>query len=185
MHLFLITSLLLSFLPGATRLPAATAFDAPQQRAQELAALFNKTKHKVKEKRGIRIEIFVEVRSELVVKGDAREYAGTYEALSEFPFRLEVGGDGRIEASGSEPAPQGTRQFTLRNARIEGALLTGTKVYTDGGSEKFEAVFINRTARSSQTDTGTTTFGLGVVYDPPKTSGDYGFSINKLFYERK
>jgi hypothetical protein len=184
MQLFLITSLLLSLWLAPSALTTTSTLDA-QQRAQELATLFNKTKHKVKEKRGIKIEVFVEIRSELVVRRDAREYAGTYEALSAFPFRLEVGGDGRIEASGSEPGPQGTRQFTLKNAKIEGALLSATKVYTDGGSEKFEAVFINRTDRYTQTDTGTTTFGLGVVYDAPKTSSDYGFSINKLFYERK
>lgn len=185
MHVFLVATLLLSLWPSFSALPAPLADADSQQRAQELAAVFNKTKHKVKDKRGIRIEIFVEVRNEPVVKRDAREYAGTYEALTEYPFRLQVGSDGRIEADGSEPGPRGTLSFTLKDAKIDGALLTGTKVYTNGATEKFEAVFINRTERTSQTGSGTTTFGLGVVYDSPKTSSDYGFSITKLFYELK
>jgi hypothetical protein len=183
MRLFLIASLLLSLWLSPV-LPPVRAFDA-QQRALEMASLFNKTKHKVKEKRGIKIEIYVEVRSEPVVRRNAAEYAGTYEALGEYPLRLQVSANGRIEASGSEPGPRATRQFTLRDANIEGALLTATKVYTDGETEKFEAVFINRTERNSQSESGTTSFGLGVVYDPPKVGSDYGFSLNKLFYELK
>jgi hypothetical protein len=183
MRLFLIVSLLLSLYLSPS-LPNARAFDA-QQRAQEMALLFNKTKHKVKEKRGLRIEVYVEVRSEPVVRSNAAEYAGAYEALGAYPFHLQVSANGRIEASGTEPGPQQTRQFTLRDAKIEGALLTGTKVYTDGATEKFEAVFINRTVRNSQTDDGATTFGLGVVYDPPKISSDFGFTLDKLFYELK
>jgi hypothetical protein len=37
--------------------------------------------------------------------------------------------------------------------------------------------------RHAANEAGTTTFGLGVVYDPPK-AGD-GFEIGRLFYERK
>ncbi|MEP6925859.1 MAG: hypothetical protein ABI954_15435 [Pyrinomonadaceae bacterium] len=39
-----------------------------QQTSQEIAALFNKTKHKVKEKRGIKIENFVDIKSKPAVK---------------------------------------------------------------------------------------------------------------------
>jgi hypothetical protein len=185
MRLFLIVSLLLGLWLSPALPPSPSRSLEGQQRAEEMAALFNKTKHKVKEKRGIRIEIHVEVRSEPVIRNSAAEYAGTYEALGAYPFRLQVGANGRIDASGSEPGPQQTRQFTLKDAKIEGALLTATKVYTNGETEKFEAVFINRTERNSQTDSGTNTFGLGVVYDPPKVSSDYSFTLNKLFYELK
>jgi len=51
--------------------------------------------------------------------------------------------------------------------------------------EKFEGAFINRTERNSLTDNGVTTFGLGVLYDPPKLEDDYGFTLTKLFYELK
>jgi hypothetical protein len=160
-----------------------------QQRARELAAFFNKSKHKVKEKRGFRIEVNVEVRSEPVARANAREYAGTYEADSDYPFRLEVSTDGRINASGAEPGPDKTRHFTLKDAKIDGALLTAVKVYEDGATEKFEAVFIKRTTSSSTsengelTQDGDTAFGLGVVFDPPKVESDYGFTLTRLFYE--
>lgn len=183
MRIFLLASLLLSL----WLVPANMNVQPPDasQRAREIAALFNKSKHKVKEKRGIRIEINVDVTSEPVVKRDARDYAGTYEAFSDYPFKLEVAASGQITASGAEPDARGTRSFTLRDAKIEGALLTGTKVYADGGQEKFEGVFLNRTVRSNTTDNGDTTFGLGVVFDPPKASLDDSFSLTKLFYELK
>jgi hypothetical protein len=160
-----------------------------EARARELATLFNKSKHKVKERRGFRIEVNVEVKSEPVVRANAREYAGTYEAFSDYPLRLEVGTDGRINASGTEPGPAHTRRFILKDAKIEGALMTATKVYDDGATEKFEAVFIKRTTSSSTSENGEMTrdgdsaFGLGVVFDPPKVDSDYGFTLTRLFYE--
>ena len=158
-----------------------------QQRAQELAASFNKSKHRVKEKRGITVEKFKEVRNEVVVKADAREYAGTYVASlgTDYPIKIAVSAGGHVEVTGSEPSRDTILHFTLRDAKIEGGLLTGTKVYADGSTEKFEAVFINRTDRNSPTDAGHTSFGLGVVYNPPKTESDYGFSLNHLFYEKR
>lgn len=157
-----------------------------QQRAQELATSFNKSKHGVKEKHGVRVEKFKEVRNELVVKADAREYSGIYEASFglECSIKIMVGADGKIEVAGSEPGGSSIRRFTLRDAKIVGGLLTGTKVYEDGSTENFEGVFINRTERDSPTATGNTSFGLGVVYDPPKTN-DNGFSMSRLFYEKQ
>lgn len=160
----------------------ALAFDA-QQRARELAAAFSKTKHKVKERHGIRKELFREIRSEPVVKTDAGDYSGTYEADHGLPLRLQVGSDGRVEGNGAEPGANGERRFTLRDARVAGALLRGTKVYDDGTTGSIEGVFINRTERHSPTDSGTTTFGLGVLYDPPIAGA--GYSIGRLFYQAK
>ncbi len=153
-------------------------------RARELAASFSKSKHEVKEKHGVRVEKFKDVRSEPAPKGDARAYSGEYEADYDCVLSLHVYGDGRVEATGSEPADFGrTRKFTLKGARVEGALLTGTKVYEDGSSEGFEGVFINRTERDSPSDSGTTAFGLGVLFDPPKSVG--GLSLARLFYTLK
>jgi hypothetical protein len=154
-----------------------------QQRARELAAYFNKSKHSVKEKRGVRVEKFKEVRGEPVFKADARDYSGTYEAEFDCPLSIKVNADGGVEASGYEPSSEGPRKFTLRGARVAGALLTGTKVYEDGSTEKFEAVFINRTERDHVNDVGFTTFGLGVVFDPPKVG--LGFEMTRLFYQLK
>ena len=75
------------------------------------------------------------------------------------------------------------RVFTLRNARIDGALLTATKVYERGGTESFEGVFINKTSFDSPTDTGHRSFGLGVVGHTVILAGNVG--IDRVFYERK
>ena len=158
-----------------------------QQRAQELAASFNKSKHRVKERRGVTVEKFKEVRNEAVVKADSREFSGTYVASlgTDYPINIVVSADGHVEVTGSEPSRDSILHFTLRDAKIAGGLLTGTKVYADGSTEKFEGVFINRTERDSPTATGSTSFGLGVVYNPPKAESDYGFSLDHLFYELK
>lgn len=153
-------------------------------RARELADAFSKSKHVVKEKHGIRVEKFKDIRSEPAPKTDARLYSGEYEA-EHGALSLRVYADGRVEATGTEPAEDFTRarRFTLRDARVEGALLTGTKVYDDGSSEPFEGVFINRTDRNSPTDPGTTAFGLGVLFHTPKTVD--GNTIDKIFYALK
>lgn len=156
-----------------------------QSRARELAASFSKSKHEVKERHGVRVEKFKDVRSEPVFKADARGYSGTYEADFGCALTITVGADGRAEASGSEPTSDlaRPRRFTLRDARVAGALLTGTKVYDDGATEELEGVFINRTERNSPTDAGTMTFGLGVVFDPPKVG--QSFVMTRLFYAVK
>ena len=183
MRKFLAAALIIGFSLITPNSDAAVRSNA-QQRAQEIAAHFNKSKHKVKEKYGVRVEKFLEIRSELALKRDARDYAGTYIADFGTPLNIQVAADGRVEANGSEPAPGRERRFTLRDARIEGALLTATKVYDDGTTEKFEGVFLNMTTRTNLNDTrGTTVFGLGVFYDPPKTG--YGFVVNRLFYTHR
>jgi hypothetical protein len=154
------------------------------QRAAELAARFSKSKHEVKEKRGVRVEKFKEVRSEPAQRPSAADYSGEYAAYLdlEYSLSIKIAADGGVEASGYEPSPGGPCAFTLRGGRVSGALLTGTKVYADGSTEKFEGVFINRTERDNPSDVGRTEFGLGVVFDSPKVTE--GLSVEKLFYRR-
>jgi hypothetical protein len=150
-------------------------------RARELAATFNKNKHKVKDKRGVRLEVFVEVRGEPALRESPADYSGTYVSEPDYALELRVSAGGDAEGAGSEPSAGGVRKFTLRGARVSGALLTGTKVYEDGGTEeRIEGVFINRRERHSAHDAGTATFGLGVVFDQPKKG--HGFEIGRLFY---
>ena len=178
---------LLVLLVSALCLAAAAGAAARRQdagaRARELAAHFNKAKHKVKEKRGVRLELFLEIRGEPAARPNAADYTGSYESEPGYPLGLRVAADGRAEGSGSEPGPAGRLGFVLRDARASGALLTGTKVYEDGSTGRFEGVFINRTVRHAPDEKGTTTFGLGVVFDPPQTGE--GFTLNRLFYELK
>ena len=181
-RVFAVTLLLGLCLHGSD---AAAQRTNAERRAAELAAFFSKRKHEVREKKGVRVEKFKEVKSEPAVRGDAAAYAGEYESDTGCGLTLRVAAGGAVEADGCEPGPDGNRRFTLRGARLEGALLTGTKVYDDGTNEKFEGLFINRTDRDSPTDAGTTAFGLGVIFDPPKTAHNGSYTLSRLFYRKK
>lgn len=154
--------------------------------AQAIVASFNKSKHVVKEKRGVRKEKYLDVRSAAAVKANPAEYSGAYEAWdARFSLKLRVDAAGKVEGNGYEPLNDEaavSRSFTLRNGRISGALLTATKVYGDGSSEPLEGVFINKTTFESPTDKGVTAFGLGVVGKQLQMGGS---TIDRLFYELK
>ena len=146
---------------------AVYAQDA-QAKTDALVAALAKTKYKKKEKKNISIEIYIDIKSEAVVKNNIQEYAGVYEGESGYRLELRVSGDGRIEGSGYDSfGDSKQRNFTLRDARIEGALLTATKVFENGESEKFEAVFINRTMttgkNANQIENRETKYGLGFI----------------------
>lgn len=163
----------------------AAASDA-QTKTQAIVASFNKFKHVTKEKHGIRKEKYKKVESEPVVKTNPEDYSGTYEIPDlGFAMHLRVDHTGKVEGDGYEPLmqdPAVRRAFTLKNGKIEGALLTATRVYGSGNTEKLEGVFINRTSFESPTDKGLTTFGLGTVGRPIEVSG---LTLDKLFYELK
>ena len=151
-----------------------------QTKAREIAAAFTKNKHAVKEKFGVRVEKYKDVRSEPAVKSNLSEYSGVYEVHDlGYVISVQVGNDGRIQANGSE----NSRTFTLENAKIDGALLTATKVYSDGARERFAGSFLNRADRNSPTDPGVTIFGLGVVLTTPFEVN--GLTYDKLFYQLK
>ena len=157
-----------------------------QARTQAIVASFNKSKHKVKERRGVRMEKYKKVVSTAAIK-NVREYAGSYE-VDGMGLTLDVAVDpaGNVTASGTEQVDMDSpvwRRFSLRNVRIQGALLTGTKVYANGSTEPFEGAFINRTSFDSPTDRGVTTFGLGVTRSTRLVWN--GNSFDRVFYERK
>jgi hypothetical protein len=175
-------------IPGISFAYSSAQVSDVQKKTDEIVASLNKKKEMVKEKYGVRKEKYKEVRCEPVVKADPSEYSGMYEASdlgSGLSLSIRVGNDGRVDASGYEPAETGVkeaRQFALRNARVEGALLTAEKVYADGAVEKFEGVFIKRTVLNSSTDDGVSSFGLGVVGRRIVINGS---TIDKLFYQLK
>ena len=180
---------------GLSGLMAFALVDAPgavaqgssvQARTQAIVASFNKHKHVIKEKRGVRLEKYKDVRSVAAIKSSIRDYSGSYEADGlGMSLDLNVDGSGNVTANGYDRVDMDSpvwRQFTLRNARIQGALLTATKVYANGATEPFEGVFINRTSFESPTDKGVTHFGLGVVGNSRQVVN--GVSIERVFYER-
>ena len=157
---------------------------AASARTAEVAAMFTKHKHVVKEKRGVIRDKYKDVRTEPVIRSNPSSYSGSYDADFGFSLRLTVQPDGRVEGSGREPVSGSTnvaRTFVLRDARVDGALLTGTIVYSDNHSRKLEGVFMDRTSRESPSDRGYTVFGLGVLTPPMLIDGN---TIERLFYAR-
>jgi hypothetical protein len=153
------------------------------QRTQSLVASLDKTKYKKKEKGVVKVEVYVDVKNSAAVK-DPADYSGVYD--TEFGYRLDlhVDASGAATGSGYDSLDQdGARaNFTLRDARVQGALLTATKVYDNGQTQNFEAVFVNRTV-SAGTNPGTVTdresvFGLGFI----QTSGSW---TNRVFLEKR
>lgn len=130
-----------------TALGSSVFAQSAGQKTQDLITALSKTKYKKKEKRGVSIELYVDVKSEAVVKNNVREYAGIYQtSAADYRLELRVASDGKVEGDGYDAEFNDARKlnFTLKDARIEGALLTATKVYADGGTKKLEAVFNNR-----------------------------------------
>jgi len=165
---------------------AVTQQLSSQAKAQEIAAAFNKHKSAVKEKYGVKTEKYKDVRSEPVVKQNIADYSGVYEVPElGYVINIQVGSDGRIQANGYETNAETnqSRTFRLEQATIAGGLLTASKVYDNGTAEKFEGAFINRTARTSPTDSGVTIFGLGVVLGTPFERDS--LTYEKLFFQRK
>ena len=153
-----------------------------QTKAQAMAATFNKHKNVVKEKHGVRMEKYKDVRAEPVVKQKASDYAGVYEVHDlGFLINIQVSNDGGVQANGYEQGR--SRAFKLENAKIEGALLTASKVYEDGTTDRFEGVFLNRTSRNSPTAPAVTTFGLGVSLSTPVEIN--GVTYLRMFYQLK
>src|SRR5688572_4482690 len=149
-----------------------------QQTTQDLITALGKTKYKKKEKKNFSSERYIDIKSEAVVKSNAADYTGIYESSDDgYRLELRVSADGRAEGSGfaTDFRNPEKRSFTLRDARVEGALLTATLIYADGATEKFEAVFNNRTTvegkNPNEIESRETKYGLGFVkFYPDSTS---------------
>jgi len=154
------------------------------QRTQNLVASLDKTKYKKKDKGAVSVEVFVDIKNRAVVKSSPSEYSGRY-AADEYELDLSVNQDGSATGTGydSQVSGSGRTNFTLKNARVSGALLTATKVYDSGAEIPFEAVFVERTSISgknpNEISDRSTAFGIGFIQ-----SGDSGWT-NRVFLEKK
>ena len=178
--LLVLTSLVVT---GSLSAQTTGSASAAQSRTRAIAASFTKFKNVSKEKRGVKKEKYLRVETEPVVRANPADYSGVYEVPGmAFGLNLSVDRSGVVTGSGYEPLNENVRRtFTLRNGRIQGALITATKVYADGESERLEGAFLNRTSFDSPTASGVTVFGLGTVGKPIQL---YGLTLDKLFYER-
>jgi hypothetical protein len=144
-------------------------------RTDQLVAALGKTKYKKKERKDVAIEFYIDIKNEAVVKKNPADYAGRYVAENgDYRVELRVSADGKVEGNGTDLYFDGSnfdkeksKNFTFQNARIEGALLTATKVFDDGQTQSFEAVFVNRTTRNgknpNEIETETKQYGLGFI----------------------
>jgi len=138
-----------------------------QSSAQQIAASFTKHKQVVKEKHGVRAEKYKDVRSEPTIRQTLKDYAGTYEVDGVgYVLVVDITNDGRVRAT--------SNGHELKNARIEDAVLRA-----DG----FEGAFLTRTDRDSPTDSGTVSYGVGVLLDTPVEFE--GNTYDRLFYQLK
>ena len=155
----------------------ALTLSGSESRMQEILAMFSKSKHVQKQKRGVLKSVFVERHGEPVAGGDV---SGIYEVdgLDELTLRLTQSGGEGTDRHGA---------FTLRDVRRDGALLTATKVYPNGRTRKLEGVFMDLVTRAGKTPEDATTTrkrGFGAVLDEPyAVSG--GVHLDKVFYVRR
>lgn len=137
-------------------------------KAVTLAAGLDKTKHKKKEKMNFSVEVYVDVKNAPVVK-EASAYSGIYTSEDgSYSLNLSVAADGRATGSGHDTSDGVDRvSYKLVDAHVSGAVLTATKAYSNGRTEPFEAVFVNRTVSAGKNadsiDSRETTYGLGFV----------------------
>lgn len=159
-------------------LSVLTAVSAYALTVDEMLARFNKVKEKSKTHRGVTMQVYVNVHSEL-----APSRSGSYEATGVGrTLTLDVHANGAVTGRGAEDG----RTFELRDGRVDGSHLTATKRFADGTTEPLEGIFINQRRMEGKTPreitSDRTTFGLGVtsVYF---TFG--GQTFDRLFYERR
>jgi hypothetical protein len=84
---------------------------------------------------------FKEKRYEPAPRASVKDYAGKYVGIEASYFiEIVISQDGRLSIRSHE----GVREATLKDVHVAGAVITATKVYADGGSEKFHGMFANR-----------------------------------------
>ena len=159
--------------------------------ARKLATALDKTKYKKKEKPMVSIEFYLDIKNEPAVL-DAASYAGNYGSEDrEYELALQVDRSGAASGTGRDWTGENQRTFTLKDASVSGALLTGTKVFANGEQERFEAVFVNRTVSTGKNENDIaerkTAFGLGFIQEGSRAGGDKGGQTwtNRVFLERK
>jgi hypothetical protein len=158
---------MLSVLLSVGLVGSLSAQDAAQK-TRDLVAALDKTKYKKKEKANFSIEVFVDVKNEAAIKTDPSEYSGRYEADG-YRLLLAAAKDGSVTGAGFDSFVnvEKTQDYRLKDARINGALLTGTKIYDNGTEQPFEAVFVNRTSRAGSNPktiaNESTQFGIGFI----------------------
>jgi hypothetical protein len=160
-------------------------------RTSTLVASLDKTKYKQKEKKNISIEVYVSIKNEAVIR-DAYDYGGNYASEEgDYSLTLHVERGGAASGNGRDLINDRRMSFTLKDASISGALLSGTKVYENGEQQKFEAVFVNRTVATGKNENEITSrdtkFGMGFIQNGEWSDkeGQHMNGTRRVFLERR
>ena len=149
-----------SILLGLTVATAAPSLaQTPAARAQSLASEFSKFKNETRTSKGVTRTKYKEVVSEAWLAA-APAYSGRYVARDGMDLDITIDRTGKATGSGQDDG-----RFVLRDLAISAGLITGTKAYTNGRSEKFEAVFLKRSTRDAATARFSVHYGVGVLAD--------------------
>lgn len=147
-----------------------------KEKAEAIAAEFNKEKNKEKEKNGVTTEKHKVVEAKPDFRDNVAGYAGQYElngAGDRIVFRYL---NNTWEADYMQLADKKeVKKAILKDIRIESALLTATIQYADGKTAPVEGVFINRFKNGEKIP------GLGIrqVLDLSN-----GFIMDNAFYKK-
>ncbi len=150
-----------------------------KEKAEQLASEFNKEKNKQKEKNGRVTEKHITVEAKPDYRENVSTYAATYEmeGLGQFiTLAQNAAGEWQADFTGEKNGVL-VNTAKLRDVKIQDALLTGTLVFTDGKTQAFEAVFINRFVNGEPSSKG---IGFKQVL-----SLSNGIMMDKAFYKRK
>ena len=157
--------------------PASIVFgQTSKEKAESIAAEFNKDKHKVKEKNGTTIEKHKVVTATPDVRTVVADYAGKYE-MDGFGHSivLRQSGNGWEGEYFVKTDDKDVKKASLKDIKIESGLFNATIHHDDGRVMSFEGVFINRSTN------GISSSGLGIKHLMELSNG---FSVDKAFYKR-
>ena len=155
----------------------ASFAQSARQKAEQLAAEFSKEKHKTKEKNGEVTKKDVKVEASPDVRQNVAEYAATYEleGMGQYLTLEQTSGSWRGVFTENKDGKT-TTTGTLKNIRIQDALLTATFADKNGKEKPFEAVFISRSGDGYEAK------GLGIHQDIKLANG---WNFDKAFFRRQ
>src|SRR5689334_23309361 len=103
--------------------PASVSAQQENERSREILASFNKTKHEVREKFGVRKEKYKDIHSESVIRLAIQDYAGSYR-VPDLGYTIDIARSGAgVTITGSEPQGDSpsVRHFHLEAASLDGS----------------------------------------------------------------
>jgi hypothetical protein len=168
--------ILILFLTASAFLFVKTNGQTSRQKAEAMAAEFSKQKNKEKEKNGIVTEKHKQIEAKPDFRENPASYAGKYEIdAGEHYIVLRYLPANTLEGDYVTIQNDREQKATLKDIKIDAAIVTATIQYEDGKHVPFEGVFINRF------ENGEKTSGLGArqVLDLSN-----GMVADKVFYRR-